>query len=217
MTRAISLFPALERYLANLAQFKPPAERQPELSRLAHFTAQQVRTQGQAALVFICTHNSRRSHFGQVWAQTLADHHGLIGVTAYSGGTEATACHPHTVAALRRAGFEVDPLDQQANPRYRIRYGEGHPGLEAWSKHYSHPTNPQQGFAAIMTCDSAHEACPVVLGAAARFPILYQDPKAYDGTPQEQAAYDERCQQIAVEMNWLMKKMKAKHEKDEHR
>ncbi len=132
---------------------------------------------------------------------------GFPGLTTYSGGTEATACNPRTVQALRQAGFKVEPLTAGENPHYHLTYGESNTPMELWSKVYSDPHNPQKGFGAIMTCDSANEACPIVFGAEARFPIIYQDPKAFDDTPQEEAAYAERCLQIASEMYWVFQQV----------
>jgi arsenate reductase len=59
-------------------------------------------------LLFICTHNSRRSHMGQVWAQVAAQHFGIDGVQTWSGGTEVTAFAPGAIAALQRAGLRID-------------------------------------------------------------------------------------------------------------
>ena len=200
----MAFFPSLQSYLDDLCGQPVAEERQAELSRLADLLTERLQQQGQVALVFICTHNSRRSHFGQVWAQTLADDYGLKGLRTYSGGTEATACHPHTVRALREAGFAVEAQDDSDNPRYRLRHGDDHVGMTLWSKVYTDPANPQRDFLAVMTCDSANEACPVVLGAAERLAIMYQDPKVADGTAEEAATYAARCRQIAAEMNWVM-------------
>ena len=53
-----------------------------------------------ANIIFICTHNSRRSHIAQVWAQTAASYFNISNVYAYSGGTEATAFNPRAVASV---------------------------------------------------------------------------------------------------------------------
>ena len=110
---------------------------------------------------------------------------------------------------LREAGFAIEAQDDNDNPRYHLRYGEDHAGMTLWSKVYTDPANPQRDFLAVMTCDSVHEACPVVLGAAERLAILYQDPKAADGTPEEAATYAARCRQIAAEMSWVMGMVRA--------
>src|SRR5210317_2167582 len=61
-------------------------------------------------LNFICTHNSRRSHLSQVWAQALADYYKVPNVTCYSGGTEATAMYPSAANALEASGFVITAL-----------------------------------------------------------------------------------------------------------
>lgn len=143
---------------------------------------------------------------GQVWAATAAAHHGIDGVRTYSGGTEATAFNPRAVAAMQRAGFAIENPGGQ-NPHYLVRFAETGPSMECFSKSYDDPANPGEGFAAIMTCSEADEACPVVLGAALRLPLRYDDPKVADGTSEEAAAYDERCLQIATEMLYLFSRV----------
>ena len=82
------MFPQLERYIAGLEPLSIPAERRGRLDQLAAYVRDK-RAAGEAArLVFICTHNSRRSQLGQVWAATAAAHGGVSGVETYSGGTE---------------------------------------------------------------------------------------------------------------------------------
>jgi arsenate reductase len=176
-----------------------PAERKRYLDRLAAFVSAKRAAGEGAALTLICTHNSRRSQMGQVWAAVAAAWFGIEGVRTYSGGTEVTAFNPRAVAALRRAGFSIDGAGRD-NPRYRVVFAEDAPALECFSKTYDDASNPAHGFAAIMTCADADVACPVVFGAAARLPIRYEDPKVADGTAEEAAAYDERCLQIATEM-----------------
>jgi arsenate reductase len=185
-----------------------PEERREPLDRLAQFVMER-RERGEAArLLFICTHNSRRSHMGQIWASVAAAHHGIDGVETFSGGTEATAFDPRAVAALRRAGIGIEATNgDAANPRYAVSFADSRPALEAFSKKYDDPPNPTEGFAAIMTCSEADQACPFVQGAALRVALPYADPKASDGTPREEATYDERCQQIATEMFYLFSRV----------
>ena len=183
------------------------APRKAELNALAAWTARGLAEKGQADLIFICTHNSRRSHLSQVWAQTAADMFALEGIKTYSGGTEATACNPRTVEAMKRAGFHVttqDTLQGATNPTYAVEAGPGLAGMPCFSKTYSHEANPQLGFAAVMTCSSADRGCPVVYGADARFAVPYVDPKVSDDTEEEVATYDARLRQIGTEMLYLM-------------
>ncbi len=202
-----SLLPALARYVAKaLGELDQiPAERRERLNELATFVARQHKAGQPAKLTFICTHNSRRSHLSQVWAQTAAQVFGVAGVETYSGGTEVTAFNPRAVAALQRAGFLVERLGEGGNPLYHVRFrGDGAP-IECFSKKFSEPPNPKADFAAVMTCSTADAACPLVPGAVARISIPYEDPKAFDGTEREEQAYDERCRQIAREMLYVFR------------
>jgi len=183
-----------------------PDERKRALEEVAAFVTARRRAGEAAELTFICTHNSRRSHMGQLWAAAAAAHFGIGGMKTYSGGTEATAFNPRAVAVLERAGFVIERLEGE-NPHYYATYDESGPVMECFSKTYDDPFNPSEGFAAIMTCSEADEACPVVLGAALRAPIRYEDPKVADGTSNETAAYDERCLQIATEMLYLFSRV----------
>lgn len=157
-------------------------------------------------LNFICTHNSRRSQFAQVWAHIAAEFYG-IKVKSYSGGTEATAFNINAVNALKRAGVQIQVLKDSANPVYKV-YDNGLKDLLCFSKTYDDSSNPRENFIAVMTCSDADENCPFVFGATKRIKLLYDDPKISDGTSQETTIYDERCKQIATELLYVTSKLK---------
>ena len=183
-------------------------ERRALLDQIASYISSKGRAGEEPRLTFICTHNSRRSQMGQLWAAAAAAHFGVDGVKTFSGGTEVTAFNPRAVAAMRRAGFAFEEAaGADANPHYLVRFSDDTPPLECFSKVYDDPFTPSEGFAALMTCGEADEACPVVYGAAARVALRYVDPKAADDTPREAAAYDERSDQIATEMLYAFSKV----------
>lgn len=198
------MYPNLEQYCAELTDFSGIApERKARLDSLAEYIAQKLKAGEPARLTFICTHNSRRSHFGQVWAQIAAHYYGLAPVECFSGGTETTACNPRTVAALERSGIRVQAITTGANPVYLFQYADGVNPIAAFSKIYDQAPNPTSGFAAVMTCSQAEENCPFVAGAEKRFSLTYDDPKESDGTAEESAVYDARCRQVAGEMFYV--------------
>lgn len=180
-----------------------PRERRGRLEELAAYIKEKVTRNSPVDLVFICTHNSRRSQLAQVWAHTAVYHYRIPGVASYSGGMETTAFNPAAILALVRAGLRIEKRDDSANPVFSIRFAEEEEPVTAFSKIFSDPVNPPGGFAAVMTCSDADEACPVVPGAESRFSIPYKDPKVADNTPEEKVKYDERCRQIATEMFYL--------------
>ena len=151
-------------------------------------------------LNFICTHNSRRSHLSQIWAQTMAYHFGIKNVFCYSGGTEATAMFTKIAETLSKQGFDILKLSDTNNPVYAIKYAPNEQPIICFSKEYNHAFNPTGDYAAIVTCNSADEACPIVFGAEARFPVKYDDPKAFDHTDLMDSKYAERSLQIGEEL-----------------
>ncbi len=154
-------------------------------------------------LNFICTHNSRRSHLSQVWAQTIAAYFNLKNVFCYSGGTEATALFPVAGETLKNTGFKIEKLSNEDNPIYSIKYSKNAHSIIGFSKTFDAEFNPTSEFAAIMTCSSADKACPFIAGAEKRIPITYEDPKAFDNTPLQLEKYRERSLQIATEMKYV--------------
>ena len=158
----------------------------------------------------ICTHNSRRSHLGQLWLATAVDYCQLPALATYSGGTEATAFNPRAVATLVKVGFEIEKsASHTPNPIYLIKWKKEMSPYAAFSKEYQASPNPQCHFAAIMVCSEADEACPLVIGADFRLSLPFEDPKIFDGTELESSKYEERCAQIAREMLFVAKQWKA--------
>ena len=201
---AAPLYPELAGYVDRLLteQDLIPAERQHRLRQLGRYVHE--RADRTAALTFICTHNSRRSHLAQIWAAVAAHHFGLDHVRTYSGGTEATTFNPRAVAALNRSGYRIETPGGD-NPHYRLYFAPAAPPLECWSKTFDDPANPATDFAAVMTCSEADTNCPFIPGADLRIALPYQDPKEADGTPAEADRYDERVRQIGRELLFALK------------
>jgi len=177
-----------------------PNDRRELLKQFAEYIVSKLNDKEEVNLIFICTHNSRRSIMSQIWAQTAAEYFGIQNVFCYSGGTEATAFNPRAVKAVEKVGFRIEKKNGTVNPVYLVYYSDSKEPLKCFSKIYSDKFNPQKDFAAIMTCSDADANCPVVLGAEARFPINYNDPKEYDGTELETIKYNERFEEIRKEM-----------------
>lgn len=196
------MLPILESKINSLInQFDQiPSQRKEILQQLTQFVQTKVKAGKPVYLNFICTHNSRRSHISQLWAQAAAHYYDILNVFSFSGGTEATAFNPRAVKAMREAGFHIAVTKEGENPVYEVRFDEQADPLVAFSKKYDDPFNHNKDFAAIMTCSHADENCPVVLGASGRIPLTYDDPKEFDGTPQEEAKYTERVHQIGREI-----------------
>lgn len=202
-TEPAPLFPEITKQIEALDLYSIPEDRKVALQPLIEYIQQKATEKQQIRLNFICTHNSRRSHLSQVWAQTLAYHYNLKNVYCYSGGTEATALFPKIADTLTLSGFQIKTLSGDGNPVYGIKYADNAHPILGFSKVMDDDFNPKSEFAAIMTCNSANEACPFVPGAEKRIPITYDDPKEFDNTPQQDEKYLERSLQIATELSYV--------------
>lgn len=198
-----TLFEAISKTIASLDIASISIERQAILNPLVDYLKDKIKANDSIRLNFICTHNSRRSHLSQVWAQTMAAYYNISKVSCYSGGTEATAMFPKVAETLTHQGFQILKLSEGSNPVYSIKFSRNEPSVIAFSKQFGDAFNPDSEFAAIMTCSSADKACPMVLGCDTRIAITYEDPKKSDGTPQQTETYLKRSLQIATEMKFV--------------
>jgi hypothetical protein len=207
---AVVLSGRLQKYLDDRkAEFNQiPAERKEALKQVSEYIRRCTAAGEPARLTFICTHNSRRSHMGQLWAVASGAYYEVGNVETFSGGTEATAFNPRAVAALERAGFQIEKGTEKQNRRYQAHLGSAGPVQICFSKVYYDEPNPKKDYCAIMTCAQADKSCPVVRGASLRVSIPYDDPKSADGTAAETATYDERCAQIARETLFIFSLVK---------
>jgi arsenate reductase len=202
-----NIYPEIEKHIKHLDPEAIPEERRNLLQPLVDYIQSRVKEKLEVRLNFICTHNSRRSHLSQVWAQTLAAYHNLKNVSCYSGGTEATALFPMVAETLKNSGFHLNPLSQGQNTVYSIKYAANAHPIIGFSKTFDDPFNPRSGFAAVMTCSQADEGCPFIAGADLRVPMTFEDPKVFDNTPQQLDKYRERSLQIANELHYVFSKI----------
>lgn len=183
-------------------------ERKSVLQPLVDFIQQKVTNKEVVNVNFICTHNSRRSHLSQVWAQIAAAHYQIPNVFCYSGGTEETAMFPKIAETFTNAGIEVNIISNTSNPIYALKYDKNALPIIGFSKKYDAPFNPKSDFAAIMTCSQADGACPFIAGAEKHIPITFEDPKVSDNTDQQDQVYQSRSFEIASEMFYVFSQIK---------
>lgn len=194
------MYQSIRSFLKNIEQDFAiiPDERKDLLRRISNYIQTRYDKNEPINLVYICTHNSRRSHFGQVAAAIAAAYYNIDKVATFSGGTEATAFNPNAINALKTLGFSVISDEKEVNPAYQVNFGNNL-STTCFSKVYDHEANPKIDFAAIMTCSDAEQNCPFIPGVALRIGTTYEDPKISDGTPQQNEIYLARFKQIATE------------------
>jgi arsenate reductase len=184
------------------------AERKNLLGKISNYIQQKKAANLPIQLMYVCTHNSRRSHFGQIWAAVAAEYYSITNVTTFSGGTEATAFNVNAIKALKEIGFEIQAKDYSMNPVFEVKYSDESNPIICFSKVYDDEFNPTSNFAAIMTCGDAEENCPFIPGVELRIGTTYNDPKEFDGTDLQDSKYKERALQIALETLYVFSLIK---------
>ena len=101
------MFENLSKTIESISKIEVSAERKAVLQPLVDYIQNKVNKSEEIRLNFICTHNSRRSHLSQIWAQTMAFQFEIKNVFCYSGGTEATAMFPKVAETLVNQGFII--------------------------------------------------------------------------------------------------------------
>ena len=156
----------------------------------------------------VCTHNSRRSHMGQVWLQAAAAWFGIPNVATFSAGTAATAFHPNAVKALQECGFQIEAQTESNNPQYIVNVSAEDAGTFAVSKTWEDASIPKKNLVVITVCSSAEANCPFIPGAVHRLQLGFEDPKASDGTDAQDAVYKERALEIGQAFFYLIQQSK---------
>lgn len=182
-----------------------PQHRQVILKNLIAYV---VKKKAKCGLIYVCTHNSRRSQMAQVWSFIISRNHGFHDIRSFSAGTEVTAFNERALEAISRAGVTIEQMSEGENPQYRIHSSDDVRTLLTFSKLIEDPINPVNNFATIMTCSAADDNCPIIAEADERISLRYADPKTSDGTPDEEKIYDERCFQIATELMYVFGEVK---------
>jgi arsenate reductase (thioredoxin) len=200
------LLPAVAAHAALLStSFDLIDERHREAaSNLAEWLAAHHKPGQPLHVSVICTGNSRRSVMGATMGNIAAAYYGMPEVRFHSGGTAPTAVNPRAIVALRAMGVAIEPTGAEAprgepktaNPIYRVRWGESGLEMTEFSKLYADSSNTQQGFAALLVCGEADEACPHVKGASIRISMPFLDPKIFDESTFESQKYTERRDDI---------------------
>ena len=205
------MYPKLLKTIDLLKNQEISEDRKAILVQLVDFIRKKLEEQKAVAIHFICTHNSRRSHLAQVWAQVAGAYYDIPNVTCYSGGTEETAVFPKVVETLQEQGLFIIKICDTENPVYAIKYDEDKHPIIGFSKRHDSAFNPAHGFVAIMTCSQADAGCPFLTGADKRIPITFEDPKLSDNTSEQTKVYNERSFQIGAEMFYVFLQIKNKN------
>ena len=110
-------------------------------------------------VLFICTHNSARSHMAEAFMNTLyGDRY-----SAFSAGTEPSALNPYAVRVLQEIGINISDRRSKSVDEFM-----------------------EQDLDYVVTvCDHAKESCPFFPGGQRSMHKGFQDPASIAGTEEE--------------------------------
>jgi len=145
-------------------------------------------------IVFLCTHNSRRSQLCQVWGIILSKIYN-IDLKFNSAGTEKTEVNKNILYCFSHIGLEV-----KGN---KIIYEDLSISLHSKLLDEIQPNK----FISIMTCSDAEKSCPSDSRSIKNISMTYQDPKVFDYKEKEKDEYLKTSKLIAKELNYVLKKL----------
>lgn len=180
-------------------------ERHQYLDPIVNYLDDKKQTQKPIVFNAICTHNSRRSQFTQVWASVFARVYS-VDAEIRSCGVEVTACNFRVIYTLRNLGFSIDNPGM-TNPHMTVHLGDDQGPILLYSKRYDEIIDEDEEMLAIMVCGHADENCPIIPSADARLPLRFVDPKVSDDTLEESETYLKSCREIATEMKYIFSKI----------
>lgn len=201
------LHPEITKYIDTLQDKNLSEDRKSILKSVAKAVQNELSHSELAHILFVCTHNSRRSMLAQTWATAMAQHYGVSDILSHSCGTETTAVHPQVIHTLRLHGFKVGKPTQTDNPVYQVDFAEETKPLTLFSKTLEHESLRDKDLISVMVCSSASENCPFIPNAKARISLPYNDPKAFDEHPDREQVYLKTSKLIATELKYLFKKV----------
>ena len=183
---------AFKTFLSKINSYKPDKNKKNQLDEIVIKIQKSLSTTKN--IVFLCTHNSRRSQLCQVWGSILSKIYN-INLRFYSAGTEKTEVHKTVFYCFSNLGVEVK--------ENKIIYGDLSLSLSSKVLEDIHSDN----FISIMTCSDAEKSCPSDSRSIKNINMIYQDPKIYDDTLEEKEKYLETSKLIAEELNYILKKL----------
>ena len=184
---------ALDSYFHEINSFHPSEKEKEELNKIVYQINSSIIESRN--IVFICTHNSRRSQYCEVWGNVFSILYNEK-LTLYSAGTVSTNVYPEVINSFSRAGLETKSNNTIVFNNTPIKLDS--------------KTLDEIGakkFISLITCSDAEKSCPIDKRSIKNIQFFHRDPKAFDDTPQEIEAYDSICFIIAKQLNYIIKRI----------
>ena len=182
----------LDSYIQKIENFKPVKEEEEIIFNTINKLNSYLKLCRD--IVFVCTHNSRRSIYCEVWGKIIANKYSK-NINFYSAGTKKTSVYGEVIKSFSRLGIK-----SKGNI---IQYKE----KSILLKSKTLEEIQLDKFICIFTCSKAERSCPIDTRSVVNIPLLFDDPKKFDGLKNERIEYQKTCSQIAEKINFILKRI----------
>ena len=182
-----------DEFFYRLNNFSPEIKQKDRLELIANELNKKIKETN--VLVFLCTHNSRRSQICEVWGSIFS----LIykkEILINSAGTIKTSVHKEIFNVLKKCGVSVNENEEIAFKNLLIKL-----------KSKTLDQIDAKKFIAIMTCSDAEKSCPIDSRSVKNINMFFKDPKVYDNTKYMEEEYLKTNSNIAEELNYIFKRI----------
>ncbi len=181
-----------------------PSSRRDTLRLIGDTLLHMLDTRGRGEILFAGVTDGSLTQLAQIWLYTALNYYKVSGIRVYSGGLKPDAINYRIVAALKRHGFTILPVQGYAdNPVYFFNLGRMFPDYTIFAKSIDYHANPHDGFLAVPVNPAADQVDFSEYGACCVIPCHWQRPDIWDDTQVEAMKYDEYTFQIGRDMFFL--------------
>tara|TARA_Y100001949_G_C15986510_1_gene330879 strand:+ start:2001 stop:2567 length:567 start_codon:yes stop_codon:yes gene_type:complete len=183
--------PVFNKFFSRIDSFNPNQKRKKRLDNIASVINENLNKT--RSIVFLCTHNSRRSQICEVWGKVFAEIYRKK-ININSAGAFKTVVHSQVYESIVKCGLVVDNKKEIFFDKKKFKLN---------SKTIDSLT--MKNFIAVMTCSNAEKSCPNDPRSIRNIKMFFNDPRIYDETDKMSREYLNTTIYIAEELNYIFK------------
>ena len=181
-----------------------PAQRKDTLMLIGDTLLYMMDKKGKAEILFTGITDGSLTQLAQIWLYTALHYHKIKSIGVYSGGLRPDAINYRVVAALKRTGFNIQPVRGYANnPVYFFNLGRSFPDYTIFAKAIDYHYNPHEDYLVVPLNPDVDHLDYSRYGATVVIPYHWKRPDIWDDTQVEAMKYDEYCREIGRDMFFL--------------
>ncbi len=167
--------PVFNKFFSRIDSFNPNQKRKKRLDNIASVINENLNKT--RSIVFLCTHNSRRSQICEVWGKVFAEIYRKK-ININSAGAFKTVVHSQVYESIVKCGLVVDNKKEIFFDKKKFKLN---------SKTIDSLT--MKNFIAVMTCSNAEKSCPNDPRSIRNIKMFFNDPRIYDETDKMSREY----------------------------